>query len=248
MTTKVTNDVLGPGAVTSSHLASGAVTAGSLSAGMINNTHLNTTAITAQSEDTTPASNDYILTYDTSAGMFKKVQLSYIVDTSTLVLKAGSTMTGKLTATTNASDYAIDGKSNTAAYGGVIGRTADGTKYGILGYNNTYAVHGTGDIYSTANVTAYSDIRVKTNIVKIDHALDKVNMISGYTYDRTDCNLRQTGVIAQEILEVLPEAVTQDPETGHYAVAYGNLVGLLIEAIKELNTKIKKLEDYNGFK
>lgn len=121
MTTKVTNDVLGPGAVTSSHLASGAVTAGSLSAGMINNTHLNTTAITAQSEDTTPASNDYILTYDTSAGMFKKVQLSYIVDTSTLVLKAGSTMTGKLTATTNASDYAIDGKSNTAAYGGVIG-------------------------------------------------------------------------------------------------------------------------------
>ena len=53
--------------------------------------------------------------------------------------------------------------------------------------------------------------------------------------------VRQTGVIAQEVLEVLPEAVLGDEE-GHYSVAYGNMVGLLIEAIKELKAEVEELK------
>ena len=107
------------------------------------------------------------------------------------------------------------------------------------------------NIWTSGNVTAYSDIRVKTNIEQIPDALDKVCQLSGYTFDRTDVSfddegtpdrpIRQTGVIAQEVLEVLPEAVTGD-EKGHYSVAYGNMVGLLIEAIKELKAEVDELK------
>ena len=95
------------------------------------------------------------------------------------------------------------------------------------------------NIYAGANVTAYSDVRLKTNITRITNALAKVNQLSGYTFDRTDIvTPRQTGVIAQEVQKVLPEAVVGDEIL---AVAYGNLVGLLIEAIKELNAKVENL-------
>ena len=107
------------------------------------------------------------------------------------------------------------------------------------------------NIWTSGNVTAYSDIRVKTNIELIPNALDKVSQLNGYTFNRTDVTfdehgkpetpVRQTGVIAQEVLEVLPEAVLGSEE-GHYSVAYGNMVGLLIEAIKELKAEIDELK------
>ena len=63
------------------------------------------------------------------------------------------------------------------------------------------------------------------------------------SFDRTDINTsRQTGVIAQEVLKVLPEAVLGTEET-QYSVAYGNMVGLLIEAIKELKAEIEVLKN-----
>jgi hypothetical protein len=104
-----------------------------------------------------------------------------------------------------------------------------------------------GNINATGNVTAYSDIRVKTNLEVITTALARVNKLTGYTFDRTDIETdRQTGLIAQDVLEVLPEAVTQDPETGHYHVAYGNIVGLLVESIKELKKEVDTLKDKQG--
>ena len=122
----------------------------------------------------------------------------------------------------------------------------NGTGYSAMGSN----------IWTAGNVTAYSDARVKTNLEVIPDALDKVNTLNGYTFNRTDVKydedgeplvpLRQTGVIAQELLKVLPEAVTggpteSDPD-GHYSVAYGNLAGLLIEAIKELKAEVDDLK------
>ena len=96
---------------------------------------------------------------------------------------------------------------------------------------------------AAGNITAYSDARIKTNIEKITGALDKVDQLNGYTFDRTDINTsRQTGVIAQEVLKVLPEAVLGTEET-QYSVAYGNMVGLLIEAIKELKAEIEVLKN-----
>ena len=98
-----------------------------------------------------------------------------------------------------------------------------------------------GDLLCDGDITAFSDRTLKENIISIPNALDKVCAIGGYTYDRTDIvRDRQTGVIAQEVLEVLPEAVHQN-EDGIYSVAYGNMVGLLVEAIKELKSEIDEL-------
>ncbi|CAM0015966.1 long tail fiber protein distal subunit [Vibrio phage D484] len=106
--------------------------------------------------------------------------------------------------------------------------------------SNLLSVTG-GDFTCSGNVTAYSDIRLKKNIEKIDDALDKVTQLNGYTFDRADVDCdRQTGVIAQEVQAVLPEAVVEGED--HLSVAYGNLSGLLIESIKELNEKVETLQ------
>lgn len=97
-----------------------------------------------------------------------------------------------------------------------------------------------GNFTATGNVTAYSDIRLKTDLTKISNALAKVSQLNGYTYTRIDSGERQTGVVAQEVQAVLPEAVIDGGE--HLAVAYGNMVGLLIEAVKELTARVEKLE------
>ena len=101
-----------------------------------------------------------------------------------------------------------------------------------------------GDLLATGNVTAYSDERLKENIEPIEGALDKVEAIGGYTFDRVDIeDRRMTGVLAQEVMEVLPEAVI-DPwsEDGYYSVDYGSMAGLLIEAIKELKAEVDELK------
>ena len=110
---------------------------------------------------------------------------------------------------------------------------------GVGGSTSELKVYGPG-VFSK-DVTAFSDRTIKKNIISIPNALDKVCAIGGYTFDRTDVECkRSTGVIAQEVLEVLPEAVHQD-EDGIYSVAYGNMVGLLIEAIKELREEVAEL-------
>ena len=100
----------------------------------------------------------------------------------------------------------------------------------------------TGSITAQANVTAYSDINLKENIEVIPNALEKVSAIRGVTYDRKDLEgARHAGVIAQEVEAVLPEVIQTDEE-GIKSVAYGNLVGLLIEAVKELKAEIEDLK------
>ena len=102
-----------------------------------------------------------------------------------------------------------------------------------------------GNFTATGNITAYSDSRLKENVVTIPDALDKVKQLNGYTYTRTDGHPgSHTGVFAQDVLKVLPEAVLKGktPED-HMSVAYGNMMGLVIEALKEMEMKIKKLEE-----
>jgi len=103
---------------------------------------------------------------------------------------------------------------------------------------NPTASDGTVVLTCSGDIVAYSDQNIKTDIEPILDALSKVSRIGGYTFSRTDGGSeRRTGVIAQEVREVLPEAV-YETENGTLTVAYGNMVGLLIEAIKELRGDI----------
>jgi len=108
-------------------------------------------------------------------------------------------------------------------------------KVGIGKTDPTSNLHVVGDILASGNITAYSDRRLKSDIERIEGALDKVCALRGYTFTMND--KRSTGLIAQEVKEVLPEAVHGSEET-HYSLAYGNVIGLIVEAIKELKEKV----------
>jgi hypothetical protein len=99
-------------------------------------------------------------------------------------------------------------------------------------------------IYASGNIIANSDISTKTNIQTIENALEKVLQLRGVTYTRTDLENKDKvdlGLIAQEVLPILPEVVSQKPD-GKLALAYQNIVGLLVEAIKDQNVLIQKLQ------
>lgn len=102
-----------------------------------------------------------------------------------------------------------------------------------------YKLDVSGTIRATGDVIAYSDARVKENIETLNGALDKVMKMRGVSYNKIGEQEKKVGVIAQEILEVLPEVVSQD-ESGTYSVAYGNISAVLIEAIKELTNTVKE--------
>jgi hypothetical protein len=111
------------------------------------------------------------------------------------------------------------------------------------GVINVTLGEGSTSIWAQNDIVAYSDLRVKDNIEVIDNALEKIQAIRGVTFTRKDAvaadiNKRHAGVIAQEVLTVLPEVVS-GTEEDMYSVAYGNMAALFIEAIKEQQTQIE---------
>lgn len=132
------------------------------------------------------------------------------------------------------------GAQSGAAY---IGFHRHGVYGGFFGLDTGNNFYGNSGLTMSGNITAYSDIRLKTDIEVISDALNKVCTLRGVTYTRIEGNERQTGVIAQEVQAVLPEAVKIGEDVDQtLSVAYGNLVGLLIEAIKELKAEVDVLK------
>ena len=109
-------------------------------------------------------------------------------------------------------------------------------------------VTATGDI--TANTS--SDMALKENIINIPNPLEKISKIGGYMFDWKDHGYEDvhgrghdTGIIAQEIEEILPEIVNTR-ESGIKAVNYMKLIPLLVESIKELKTELDELKSSNS--
>ena len=111
-----------------------------------------------------------------------------------------------------------------------------------------------GDFHADGDVIAYSttisDRRLKDEITNISDALEKVGKINGVTFIRKNNGQKSAGVVAQEIMEVLPEAVKEKAlplQTGseddlYYVVEYDAITGLLVEAVKELKARVEALE------
>jgi hypothetical protein len=121
--------------------------------------------------------------------------------------------------------------------------------------NEEMRLESDGDLHVDGNVVAYSttvsDERLKTDIVKIDSALAKVDQINGYTFTYTADGKKSAGVIAQEVEKVLPSAITEsklplkmgeDDKTEYKTVQYDQLIGLLVEAVKELKAEVAELK------
>ena len=125
----------------------------------------------------------------------------------------------------------------------------------IIGRHNStsgyrFSVSGeTGAVIAANNITAYgspSDIRLKENIEVIANPIEKVQQLKGITFNYKKDGGKSTGLIAQDLEKVLPEVVYEthdidDPDIKFKAVRYGNVVGLLVEAIKEQQETIKEL-------
>jgi hypothetical protein len=109
--------------------------------------------------------------------------------------------------------------------------------------SNTLVV--VGKIYTTKDISSDSDISYKYNIKLIEDPIGKINKINGYTFNRndTDDNNRYSGLIAQEVIKVMPEVVIPKHD-GKYRIIYTNLAGLFVEGIKKINDKT----DYINFK
>lgn len=151
-----------------------------------------------------------------------------------------------------------DNSSSTGIYNDVDNEwlfNAQRNSYTQLYYNGAWRVQtSTGGVSISGDLNSTSDIRYKKNIETIDSALDKVQSLRGVTFDwdndafaedentkKPNFTERATGVIAQDVEKVLPEAVREN-EDGFKNVAYGNMVGLLIEAIKEQQAQIDELK------
>ncbi len=160
-----------------------------------------------------------------------------------------SQVTGALGFTPPSSD------TNTT-YSAGEGLQLSGTEFSMDGaYNGIFRVGSTTshDISSTGDVIAYysSDINLKENILPIENALEKLCKIRGVTFDWKDEYLetrdpdlhqkRDTGIIAQEVQEVLPEVVKEKVD-GTLGVRYEKMIGLLVESIKDLKAEVDELK------
>lgn len=94
---------------------------------------------------------------------------------------------------------------------------------------------------TASNLNQLSDIKLKSNIKPLTNSLDKVEQLRGVSYLFN--NQQNIGLIAQEVEKIIPEVVNEHNDCK--TIAYGNLIALLVEAIKELNQKITKLENNN---
>lgn len=159
---------------------------------------------------------------------------------------SGSITLGGTAITSTAAELNIlDGVTSTASelnlVDGITAGTVSASKAVIVDSNKDISgfrnISNTGTITASGDITAFSDERLKSNIETIDNALDKVMNMRGVSYIKQA--EKGVGVIAQEIEKVLPEVVTD----GEYkSVAYGNIVGVLIEAIKEQQKQIDELK------
>lgn len=170
---------------------------------------------------------------------------------------------------TAASQHGIITDSNTSTYyglystGNVNGATGVGGVANVSGSHAAYFGDGAGNNcqfnYGSTAWSCSSDARRKTDIKPIGNPLGRLAQIRGVTFHwkKNPATGEKMGVIAQEVLKVFPEAVTQETpkgdNPGYYQVVYDSLIGPLISGVNELNVrtvdlpaKIERLEKSNA--
>jgi hypothetical protein len=123
----------------------------------------------------------------------------------------------------------------------IYGNSADGVhEWRGTANSERMTLDNSGNLSADGEICASSDARLKTNVKTIENGLDKVLQLRGVEFDRIDKDAHQIGVIAQEVEEIVPDVVHTN-EKGMKSVAYGNLVAVLIEAVKDLKGEITEL-------
>ena len=114
---------------------------------------------------------------------------------------------------------------------------------GAIGSGSQKAsLDSSGNLSITGVLTESSAQRYKENIETLTSGLDKVSQMRGVSYNKKDTGIKEIGVIAEEINEILPDVVIKNNEGEVESVAYGRLTAILIEAVKELKAEIDVLK------
>jgi len=167
-------------------------------------------------------------------------------DSAGLQTQINSLNTGKLGRANNVWITSAEGEDRFyfATSGTTYYKSGVGHEFRNASNVTRFSLDASGNGIFEGNVTAYgsaSDERLKENIEVIPNALEKVKELKGVNFNYKRDGKRSTGLIAQDLQKVLPEAVytTNDIETKeeHLAINYGLVIGLLVEAIKELESK-----------
>jgi hypothetical protein len=133
-------------------------------------------------------------------------------------------------------DFALGIESNTL-WNSVNTSTSQFKWY--AGTTNVATLSGTG-VLTAVDFNTTSDQNLKLNIKPIQSPLSKLLQLNGVTFEWKNTNKSAIGVIAQEVEKIFPELVSDD--TDYKTVKYNGLIGVLIEAVKELSAKVEKLE------
>jgi len=96
-------------------------------------------------------------------------------------------------------------------------------------------------LLTSTDYNSSSDKRLKVNIKTVNNALDTVSSLRGVTFDWKEGGGKSIGLIAQEVQEVLPDVVMAD-DNGYLGIKYTNIIGILVEAIKDQQVQINTLK------
>ena len=99
----------------------------------------------------------------------------------------------------------------------------------------------TGNVTATGDIESTSDISIKENLEIIENPIEKIKELNGYTFNKNGEEKRSAGLVAQEVEKVLPEVVSENSD-GIKSLAYGNIVALLVETVKEQQKQIDELK------
>ena len=137
-----------------------------------------------------------------------------------------------------------DTTTNASYYPTMYSVTAGTPSYTYVSSTKLYFNPSTGILNSTT-FNSLSDINKKENIKTLENSLEKVLLMRGVSYRWKENNLPSIGLIAQEVEKIIPELVSSD-EQGQKTLNYGNMIGVLIESIKEQQKIIVELEKRIG--
>jgi archaeosine-15-forming tRNA-guanine transglycosylase len=122
-------------------------------------------------------------------------------------------------------------QTNFTWYTGAIG---SGTQRAALDSSGNLSISGT--------LTESSALRYKENIVTLTSSLEKVLQMRGVSYNKKDTGIKEIGVIAEEMNEIVPDVVNKNDKGEIESVAYGRLVAIFIEALKEQQKQIEEIK------
>ena len=160
-------------------------------------------------------------------GICVQANTGLVVNSAGVFVNAASSNLSLYSSGVNASSYTV---------GTFFIANATSLNVGTGFYVNSSSYCTAVDFYAT------SDIAYKEDLQRLENVIDKISTLIGYSYTHKLAKSKKIGLVAQDVEKVFPETVGKN-EDGFLQLSYGGIVAVLVEAVKELSLRLKKLEE-----